>query len=150
MSALVDISAERCGLIAGSVNEATFELILALRAALDKAEAKVDCCRASNTGYVAENDALRAELDAALRQNRMLCAEMRSECADASATGYARGEADGIRKAAGVVQCGCRNKTPFNPDGECACPENCSEEDVAAILALLPATDAPKETRDDQ
>jgi hypothetical protein len=85
MSAPVDISAERCGLIAGSVNEATFELILALRAALDAAERERDAYRSSEAEVLAENDALRFTLNNARLDD---------------ATGYARG----VKDAAGLFE----------------------------------------------
>lgn len=94
MSAPVDISREACerlaefffdrasfGFVYGGTNcvdewdvlvktraKEAVTTIRALRSELDKAEAKVDCCRASNTGYVAENDALRAALTAVERE----------------------------------------------------------------------------------
>ncbi len=72
--------------------------------------------------------ALRAALDAAERQNRMLHAEMKSECADAFTTGYARGQADGIRKAAALFRRhGYATDHPL----------------MKHILALLPANTPP-------
>ncbi len=44
--------------------------------------------------------------------------------------------------AVNAVKCGCRVISDWNPDGECACPANCAEDDVIALRALPPPADA--------
>jgi hypothetical protein len=44
--------------------------------------------------------------------------------------------------AVNAVKCGCRVISDWNPDGECACPSNCAEDDVIALHALPPPADA--------
>lgn len=110
----------------------------ALRAALDAAERERDAYMSSEAEVLAESDALRFTLNNARLSD---------------ATGYARGEADGIRKAAEAVKGSMAVKLQLVDPHVQKFHGDDRYRDVraayaAAILALLPATDATKETRD--
>ncbi len=121
-------------------SEQSSDLIRALRAALDAAERERDEARKERSHQQGRADA-----------NARKTAEEQRRADAADATGYARG----VRDAAGLAQ---RLKAQPCISGKCTCWPTCEArktdaslaEIAAAILALLPATDAPKETRDDQ
>ena len=112
----------------------------ALRAALDAAERERDEARRhANEGRQAEADADRDRHAALVTLNQLFKehTDMIAERDAADATGYARG----VRDAAGVCQARHKGMAHIREYAE-------AQWCAAAILALLPATDATKEKND--